>query len=68
MGRSSGYLLEGKPAQPADTTTRLAEALLGAELSKKPCSVLIRCDSPRDTAIVHKTLVGLRDGYVPPRK
>jgi hypothetical protein len=68
MGRSSDYLGRKEASPSSDSATRLAEALLGAELSKKPCSVLIRCDSARDTAIVHKTLVGLRDAYVPPRK
>jgi hypothetical protein len=67
MGRQSNYL-EGKASPPSDTATRLAEALLGAEMSKKPRALLIRFDEPRDSNIVHRTLVGLRDAYVPPRK
>jgi hypothetical protein len=37
-------------------------------MCKTPRALLIRFDEPRDSSIVHKTLVGLRDAYVPPRK
>jgi hypothetical protein len=68
MGRQSGYL-EGKTlAQTPDPTTRLAEALLGADMCKTPRALLIKFDEPRDARIAHQTLVGLRDAYTPPRK
>ena len=66
MGRRCDYLPATPP--PGDASQRLAEALLGAEISKTPRALLIRFDEPRNSNIVHKTLVGLRDAYVPPRK
>jgi hypothetical protein len=65
MGRRCDYL---PSTPPPDASRRLAEALLGAEMSKSPRALLIRFDEPRDSNIVHKTLVGLRDSYTPPRK
>jgi hypothetical protein len=67
MGRQSGHF-ESKASPSSDTATRLAEALLCAEISKSPRALLIRFDEPRDSNIVHKTLVALRDAYTPPRK
>jgi hypothetical protein len=64
-GRRCHY--EPKPAPP-DAQRRLAEALLGSDMSKTPRSLLIKFDEPRDSNIVHKTLVGLRDSYTPSRK
>jgi hypothetical protein len=65
MGRRCDYL---PSAPPPDASRRLAEALLGADMCKTPRALLIRFDEPRDSSIVHKTLVGLRDSYSPPRK
>ena len=67
MSRQSGHF-EVKSAPSLDAATRLAEALLRAEIGKRPRALLISFDEPRDSDIVHKTLVGLRDAYVPPRK
>ena len=67
MGRQSNYL-ESRTAQTANSQQRLAEALLGAEMMKRGNVLSIRFDEPRDLNVVHKTLVGLRDAYTPPRK
>jgi hypothetical protein len=70
MGVASRYTRGAAPppVSPPDASQRLAEALLGADMCKTPRALLIRFDEPRDSNIVHKTLVGLRDAYVPPRK
>lgn len=69
MGRQSGYLERNeRPELPPDPTARLAEALLGATMSKRKQSLLIQFDDLRDSNTVHRALVGLRDGYQAPRK
>jgi hypothetical protein len=67
MGRQSGYL-EGNASAPSDSTTRLAEALLGSTMSKRKQSLLIQFDELRDSNTVHRVLVDLRDSYQAPRK
>ena len=53
---------------PPGPDARLAEALLGATMSKRKQSLLIQFDDLRDSNTVHRALVGLRDGYQAPRK
>jgi hypothetical protein len=67
MGRSSGYL-EGKASQTADSSVRLAEALLASTITKRKQSLLIQFDDLRDAGTVHRVLRGLQDGYEAPRK
>jgi hypothetical protein len=67
MGRQSGYL-EGNASARSDSTTRLAEALLGSTMSKRKQSLLIQFDELRDSNTVHRVLVDLRDSYQAPRK
>jgi hypothetical protein len=59
---------ERTPAPQSDSTTRLAEALLGSEMHKSARALVIRFDQASDSTIVHSALVGLRDSYRPPRK
>jgi hypothetical protein len=63
MPRRFEYSVPKPP--PADASRRLAEALLSAELHKTPRVLTIRFDEPRDSNIVHRTLVGLRNSYDP---
>jgi hypothetical protein len=42
--------------------------LLATETSKRPLSVLIKCDAPADSAAIYKALRAMRDGYEPPRQ
>ena len=54
---------------PSDATRRLSEALLGAELSTRPNSILVvKFDDARDLKIASRTLLQLRDSYEPRRE
>ena len=66
MGITSKYeRAERPPAPPPDAQRRLAEALLGSEVSKRGKALLIKFDALSDSNVVHRTLLGLRDSYDP---
>jgi hypothetical protein len=63
-GRRNDYIA---PKPPADTSQRLAEALLGAEINKTRAVLTTKFDQPRDSDVAHQMLRAIRDGYTPPR-
>ena len=67
MGQRCDYFSTPKPSPPADASRRLAEGLLGAEMTKRGTSLLIRFSALSDSNAVHRTLVQMRDGYKPER-
>ena len=66
MGRQSDWTNVKPP--PADASRSLTEALLGAEMVKRRSVLTISFDDRRDSDLAYKTLIGLRDSFVPPRK
>ena len=66
MGRRPDYEQPKRP--PADASRSLTEALLGAEMVKRRSVLTISFDDRRDSDLAYKTLIGLRDSFVPPRK
>ena len=66
MGRRSDWTNVRPP--PDDASRSLTEALLGAEMVKRKQSLTISFDDRRDSDLAYRTLMAMRNSFVPPRK